>query len=461
MLTQYSKIVLVALLLFCSQVARATLWSPSSGALKADYGHYIATTYKDSPTEAAVLCGKPGVSGVSYRQTWRNVEPAREKYDFRAFDDTLSAIANSSNPSCKLWVFVEYKSFANSPPSSPNVRNPCPAWLEDSKGKPGYVPNDNTDATGPIFGATNTSPIVITTGSTHELHTGQTVAIQGLVGNAAGNGTWTITVRDSTHFSLDSSRGNGAYVAGGAWHLNPVYTCKMYDPTVVAEYNKLQRALADRYDFDPNVEGIIFQESALGFSDGYEPADYSPEGLRDGLSNLVKGCAAAFKASRCLAFLNFLNGNQSYLYNVSDTISAIPNNQACYSGPDILFSNETLYSNINRTYEVLTRHGGCRSNSAQNDSFEEKGCASGNCTMADIFNFAVGGTFGDFDERAPYRSGLCVNSYLFWNNRETRSATGLDISDALSVIASKPYGKGWYGQCSGGGGPPQAFKQVD
>src|SRR5690349_16866006 len=103
MLTQYFKIVFGALLLFCSQVALATLWSPSSVALKADYGHYIATTYKDSPTEAAVLCGKSGVTGLSYRQTWRSVEPAREKYDFRAFDEILSAIASSSNPLCKLW----------------------------------------------------------------------------------------------------------------------------------------------------------------------------------------------------------------------------------------------------------------------------------------------------------------------------------------------------------------------
>ena len=175
-----------------------------------------------------------------------------------------------------------------------------------------------------------------------------------------------------------------------------------------------------------------------------------------------------------MSFLNFINGGQSYLYDVSKVIAGIPNNQACYSGPDILPSETTLYSNSSSTYELLTRHPGCRSNSVQNDSFEEEGprdslyhlvCDSAtsrdansngrpDCTLTDIFKFAVGGTFGDFKQNSPYDSGLCINSYLFWNNRGGPSATGLDISDAFPVIAAKPYGNAWYGQCVGGVGPP-------
>jgi hypothetical protein len=150
-----------------------------------------------------------------------------------------------------------------------------------------------------------------------------------------------------------------------------------------------------------------------------------------------------------MSFLNFLRGGQAYLYDVSDAISAVPENRACMSGPDLLPGNTTLYKDRNRVYEVLARHDGCRSNSAQNDSYEDPLCG-----LDCIFKFGVSGTFGDFNQNAPRSSGVCVNSYLFWNHRTGRSATGLNWLDALPVIAANPYGPGWYQQCAGGGGAP-------
>ena len=64
------------------------------------------------------------------------------------------------------------------------------------------------------------------------------------------------------------------------------------------------------------------------------------------------------------------------------------------------------------------------------------------------------GTFGDFDQTYPRTSGLCVNSYLFWNHRVSRSPTGLNWLDALPVIAAYPHGPLWLDQCQGGGTAP-------
>ena len=68
--------------------------------------------------------------------------------------------------------------------------------------------------------------IEITTAVDHKLDPGSLagnqirVRIRGVKGNTAANGSsptgfWTITVVDSTHFSLDGSAGNGAYTGGG------------------------------------------------------------------------------------------------------------------------------------------------------------------------------------------------------------------------------------------------------
>lgn len=66
-----------------------------------------------------------------------------------------------------------------------------------------------------IYGASNASPIVVTTTSAHNLTTGNSVTIAGCGGNTAANGTWTVTTLTSTTFSLNSSTGNGTYTSGG------------------------------------------------------------------------------------------------------------------------------------------------------------------------------------------------------------------------------------------------------
>ena len=74
----------------------------------------------------------------------------------------------------------------------------------------------DTTVTGNVTGATNATPIVITSAA-HGLSTGDTVLIDKVVGNKAANGAHVVTVINSNSFSLDASVGNGAYQTGGEW----------------------------------------------------------------------------------------------------------------------------------------------------------------------------------------------------------------------------------------------------
>ena len=346
----------------------ASKTEPTSPASKARFGHYFATRYSDTPTDAVTLCEQPGVSGVVWRQTWHEVESSAGVYDFGAFDRVLAAIASSHTPQCHVWLFIEFKSFANSP-----VKNPCPAYLQ------------------------------------------------------------------ARHSALNSN-GNGAA------------TCFIWEPAVVRAYVAMMQAAAARFDNDPRVEGVIFEESSLGLNGTYsqDVADggtYTAEAWRDALVELVTQCGAAFRQSHCMAFMNFIRGGQAYLHDVSAALAALPDHRGCFSGPDVLPDSRSLYDTASSVYQVLVRHEGCRANSVQNDSY---GVAS--CGLDCIFHFAVGGTFGDFDETNPRGSGLCVNSYLFWNHTVATSDTGLDWTDALPVIAAYPFGAAWTAQCSDSGG---------
>jgi len=336
---------------------------------KAHYGHYFSSRDADTVEDLAMLCGQAGVQGVVWRRPWNEVESSPGVYDFGSYDAALRAIANSHNPQCQLWIFVEFKSF-----NSSSQRNPCPAYLQ------------------------------------------------------------------AQHSALNTG--------GRAW------TCFMWEPIVTNAYIKMMRAAAARYDGNPRVEGFIIQESALSLNGEYsqDVADggtYTAEAWRDALVNLVGQCGAAFTQSRCLAFLNFIRNGQQYLNDVSRALSAIPDNRGCMSGPDLLPDEKSLYGNSNSAYEVLARHKGCRSNSAQNASYRVR-----DFDLNDIFHFAVRGTAGDFDQTYPRGSGVCVNSYIFWNHKITGSSAGQDWTSALPVIAAYPYGPMWLDECVGGGGAP-------
>jgi len=62
-----------------------------------------------------------------------------------------------------------------------------------------------------VTGATNATPIEITTGAAHGYTTGQSVLIKYVEGNTAANGLWTITVTSTTTFTLATSVGSGVF----------------------------------------------------------------------------------------------------------------------------------------------------------------------------------------------------------------------------------------------------------
>lgn len=92
----------------------------------------------------------------------------------------------------------------------------------DSRGNvSNFSPISNTELcegpSGAVTGATNTSPIRITTSGAHGLTTGDIVRIEGTVGNTGCIATWEVTVFDANEFDLNFSAGDGDYVSGGTW----------------------------------------------------------------------------------------------------------------------------------------------------------------------------------------------------------------------------------------------------
>jgi hypothetical protein len=71
----------------------------------------------------------------------------------------------------------------------------------------------------PVTAATNATPIEVTVGSAHGLQSGEEVSIAGVLGNAAANGTFDITVTGTATFTLDGTVGSGPWASGGTVSL--------------------------------------------------------------------------------------------------------------------------------------------------------------------------------------------------------------------------------------------------
>jgi hypothetical protein len=91
-------------------------------------------------------------------------------------------------------------------------------------GPNGYIENGTAALkdSGTVTGATNASPIVITS-SAHGLTTGSYLTLASVAGNTAANGSFVITRVNANQYSLDGSTGNGSYTSGGTWNAAGLY----------------------------------------------------------------------------------------------------------------------------------------------------------------------------------------------------------------------------------------------
>lgn len=127
-------------------------------------------------------------------------------------------------------------------------------------------PRVNQNITSPastsvINGATNASPIVISTTAANGVLTGMTVNITGVTGNTNANGTFTATNINATSFSIPVA-GNGAYVSGGT--LNSW--------TLRAEVNTAQSAAASAlvYAYTIDCDAYTLADGLHYDADGFE-----------------------------------------------------------------------------------------------------------------------------------------------------------------------------------------------
>ena len=108
----------------------------------------------------------------------------------------------------------------------------------------------------PIGYAAYTSPISIGLAQPHKFATGDRVVVSGVGGMTSANGTWTITVTDDTHFTLNGSSANAAWTTGTGTVSGG--SMGYFDPITTAAANAvLNRPLYvfTCQDDDPSVNG--------------------------------------------------------------------------------------------------------------------------------------------------------------------------------------------------------------
>jgi hypothetical protein len=216
------------------------------------------------------------------------------------------------------------------------------------------------------------------------------------------------------------------------------YTAMRWDPYVVERMSKLVQAFGRRFDCNPYLEGIAFQETAPSLdASQLERSGYTPEKYRDALVRILRSASDSLPRSRVFWYMNFLPGNQDYIADIARDLAGTG---VVMGGPDILPDNRALER---RVYPFYAEFRGRLKlfGSMQNDSYRHprgggkvKGAGhpeadvrvgpAGYWSMEDLYVFA--------------RDRLHVN-YIFWQYRpRPQPPDSHDWSDAREVIARHP-----------------------
>lgn len=188
------------------------------GASIADFGTIRLRTGTTTNVGSAIMGGVPEFCALT---SWANLDGTS------ATNPMLSANAGDSPFTTtteilpiEIWGGVTTDIALGSTPIFPfsfNARFMGTApYLRNGRANFGdFIISTDETTSRTVTAATNATPIQITTSVANALTTGQTVTIFGVTGNIAANGTFVITVINSTNFTLNSSVGNGAYISGG------------------------------------------------------------------------------------------------------------------------------------------------------------------------------------------------------------------------------------------------------
>jgi len=203
------------------------------------------------------------------------------------------------------------------------------------------------------------------------------------------------------------------------------YVSRRWSPYVIQRLGLLMQAMGNRFDANPNFEGVAIQESSLGISPATEAATgYAPGIYRDALIRILKNARATFPTAQVFWYMNFLEGGNTL---IGDIANAIVPFKIAMGGPDVLPDNTALntwaYPYYGQFAGRLTLFG-----SIQNASYAHLHAntwyPTKYWTMGELYWWA--------------KTKLCVN-YLFWNRKTVASPSdSYDWTYALPVIRYNP-----------------------
>ena len=203
------------------------------------------------------------------------------------------------------------------------------------------------------------------------------------------------------------------------------YTAVRWNTTVVNRMKALMKAIGQRFDSNPNFEGVALQESAPGLpgvdlnATGYTAAKY-----RDALIAVLLDATKSMPTSRVFWFMNFMPQNQSYL---NDVANAVKSSGVVLSGPDIQPDDHAIVKSVypiiwNFKNKMPIAHqieGSCYRHLHADKSYPTK-----YWTPAELFKYGRD-SLGD--------------DYMFWVRvTNANPADSYDWFDALPVIKNNP-----------------------
>jgi hypothetical protein len=248
--------------------------------------------------------------------------------------------------------------------------------------------------------------------------------IQSSLDWARAYGMQLIVMIDDKSFTLE--RPNPAYLDSVTMrNTSGGYTMARWNATVVDRYKALVAALGQRFDSNPNFEGIGAPESALSTAKATLTAyGYTADKYRDAYIDMFTYALSVMPRSRVFWYQNFMVDNAD---SIGAIAAATGPKGLVMAGPDLLPDSKTL---VAKSYPFFDQFQGKMHLGIQVEGnnyralHQTSGYSTKYWTMAELFRYA--------------RDQLHVN-YMFWVRiPKPAPSDAYCWYDALPVIKANP-----------------------
>ncbi len=221
---------------------------------------------------------------------------------------------------------------------------------------------------------------------------------------------------------------------GGETPMSNGVVARVWEAPVMDRLIALYKALADRYDGNPYVEGISGSETSIGFDSTNRPSTFSPGAYLTQLKRYISAARSNWKHSQVFVDSNYLGSDAQ----MEELIKYAQANMAAVGGPDTLVRAWVISGKRALQSDTIVR-------GERGSGTDYRGVIA---LKSEVQDSEIGGRLASFTATEMYDTAYNImhSNYIFWDRNNYTGGTEQRWDTGILPLIRSVDGK-TYTQC--------------